>query len=228
MKNVTHAFNLPIKLVFLCQSVARQTSRYLCSNWFLPQPPTCSHTPPTLVKPVQSSSRAALHKTWLKRLEWAFLKLRWGLNGSSELGSVASEGASLRVPPPSPSSPCVVLLPHMSEPMTKALARLLLLLPCPLYALPPCSHSPHTFFPPCAAHDDFSFPSLWHYFSLVLLQHPVVCVPLSCSSVHDHKRVVQSTYSIFSTFDTAKKKKKARGRNNEWAYGQHIWNYNYW
>lgn len=58
----------------------------------------------------------------------------------------------------------------------------------------------------------FSFHSLWHYFSLVLLQHLVVCVPLSCSSMHDHKRVVQSTYSIFSTFDTAKKKGGGGGR----------------
>lgn len=139
MKKVIHAVNL---FVFLCQSVARQTSGYLCSNLFLPQP-TYSHTPPTLVKPVQSSSQAALHKMWLKRLEGTrtgvFLKLCWGLNGSSKLRSAASEGASLPVSPPSPSSPCVISV-------TKARSRLLLLPPYPLYALFSCSDSLLIFF----------------------------------------------------------------------------------
>lgn len=152
----------------------------------------------------------------------AFLKLCWGLNGSSELWSVASEAASLSIP----FFPCVMLLSHMSSPVAKALSRLLLLPPYPLCVLPPCSDSALTVFSSMCCSWWFSFPSLWHYFNSVLLQHPVVCPPLSCSSVHDYKRVLQSTHYIFWTFDVGWGENG--WRNDERAYGQHIWNYNYW
>lgn len=144
-ENVTHAFNLPRKLVFFCQSVARQTSKYLRSTCFLLQRPTCSHIPPTWkTSPIPLSSCIAQNmpeEAWIKTPEpGAFKNLCWGLNRISELGLTASEGASFSVPP----SPCVLLLPCVSDLVSKALVRLQL--PYPLYALPHCSDGPLTFF----------------------------------------------------------------------------------
>lgn len=146
-ENVTHAFNLPRKLVFLCQSVARQTSKCLRSTCFLLQPPTYSHLPPTwktsLICLASCVAQNTAEEAWMKTPEpGAFSNLCWGLNGISELGSTASEGASFSVPP----SPCVLLLPRVSDLVGKALVRLQLLLPYPLYALPHCSDGPLTCF----------------------------------------------------------------------------------
>lgn len=111
----------------------------------------------------------------------ALLKLCCSLNGSSELGSAASEGAIYQV-----SSP------HRSDPVAKALASLLLLLPYVLFSLSLYSNVP-LLFHPHAFHGDSLFVLFLPYFILVLLENFVVCVPFSSSSMHDHKRTVQNT-----------------------------------
>lgn len=190
MKIVTYTFHLPIKPIFLCQSVPWKSSRYLCINWFLSQPSTFSHTPHTLIKKVQSSPQAAWNKTWLRRLEQkhqnrsifkALLYSEW------ELWAWVS---SIR------RSHSQVSSPLRSDPVAKALSSLLLLLPYALYALSPCCDSSLTFLSTCCSWW-FSVCPLLPYFILVLLQNLVVCVPFSSSSLHDHKKTLQSK-TLFS------------------------------